>query len=85
MGLGNDQGLCKVKKATTTKRVNHGSRCYMGVVCHVYFCVYQELSTKYMISKKQPANIVKPVLQIDGINIESVDHFLGINLDSRIR
>ena len=51
----------------------------------MYFCVCQELSTKYMISKKQPANIVKPVLQIDGINIESVDHFLGINLDSRIR
>ena len=42
--------------------------------------------TKYMISKKQRANIVKPILQIDGINIESVDHFnfLGLTLDSRM-
>ena len=37
-----------------------------------------------MTSKKQRANIVKPILQIDGINIESVDHFnfLGLTLDS---
>ena len=42
--------------------------------------------TKCMISKKQRANIVKPILQIDGINIESVDHFnfLGLTLDSRM-
>ena len=42
--------------------------------------------TKYIISKKQQANIVKPILQIDGINIESVDHFnfLGIAVDSRM-
>ena len=42
--------------------------------------------TKYMISKKQQANIVKPILQIDGINIESVDHFnfLGLTVDSRM-
>ena len=39
--------------------------------------------TKYMISKKQQANIVKPILQIDGINIESVDHFnfLGLTVE----
>ena len=42
--------------------------------------------TKYMISKKQQANVVKPILQIDGINIESVDHFnfLGLTVDSRM-
>ena len=42
--------------------------------------------TKYMISKKRQANIVKPILQIDGINIESVDHFnfLGLTVDSRM-
>ena len=43
--------------------------------------------TKYMISKKnQQANIVKPILQIDGIHIESVDHFnfLGLTVDSRM-
>ena len=42
--------------------------------------------TKYMMSKKQRANIVKPILQIDGINIDSVDHFncLGLTLDSRM-
>ena len=42
--------------------------------------------TKYMISKNQQANIVKPILQIDGITIETVDHFnfLGLTLDSRI-
>ena len=36
-----------------------------------------------MISKKQQANIVKPILQMDGINIESVDHFnfLGLTTD----
>ena len=36
--------------------------------------------------KKQQANIVKPILQIDGITIESVDHFnfLGLTLDSRM-
>ena len=39
-----------------------------------------------MISKKQQANGVKPILQIDGINIESVDHsnFLGLTVDSRM-
>ncbi len=39
-----------------------------------------------MISKTQQANIVKPILQIDGINIESVDHFnfLGLTVDSRM-
>ena len=39
-----------------------------------------------MISKKQRVNIVKPILKIDGINIESVDHFnfLGLTLDSRM-
>ena len=43
--------------------------------------------TKYMITNKQRANIVKPILQIDGINIESVDHFnfLGLTLDSRMK
>ena len=42
--------------------------------------------TKYMISKKQQANVVKPILQIDGINIESVDNFnsLGLTVDSRM-
>ena len=46
---------------------------------------YRQVSL-YMISKKQRANIVKPILQIDGINIESVDHFnfLGLTLDSRM-
>ena len=43
--------------------------------------------TKYMITKKQRANIVEPILQIDGLNIESVDHFnfLGLTLDSRMK
>ena len=41
---------------------------------------------KYMISKKQKVNIVKPILQIDGINIVSVDHFnvLELTVDSRM-
>ena len=39
-----------------------------------------------MISKKQQANIVKPIIQIDGINIERVDHFnfLELTLYSRM-
>ena len=42
--------------------------------------------TKYIISKKQQANIVNPILQIDGINIQSVDHFnfLGLTVYSRM-
>ena len=42
--------------------------------------------TKYMISTKQQANVVTPILQIDGINIESVNHFnfLGLTVDSRM-
>ena len=42
--------------------------------------------TKYMISKKQQVNIVNPILQTDGINIESVDHFnfLGLSRESRM-
>ncbi len=37
-----------------------------------------------MISKKEQANIVKHILQIYGINIESVDHFkfMGLTVDS---
>ena len=41
--------------------------------------------TKYIISKThQP--IVKPIIQIDEINIESVDHFnfMGLTVDSRM-
>ena len=38
-----------------------------------------------MISKKQQANIVKPILQIDGINIESVDHFNFLELTVDLR
>ena len=42
--------------------------------------------TKYMISKKKQANVVKPILQIGGTNIESVDHFnfFGFTVDSRM-
>ena len=37
-----------------------------------------------MILKKQQTNIVKPILQTDGVNIESADHFnfLGLIVDS---
>ena len=31
--------------------------------------------TMYMISKKQQANFVKPILRIDGVLIESVGHY----------
>ena len=46
-----------------------------------------KIKTKYMISKKQQANVVKPILQIDVIHIESVDHLnlLGLTVDSRMR
>ena len=44
------------------------------------------LVIKIKLLKKQQANIVKPILQINGIHIESADHLylLELNVDSHM-